>query len=184
MEWSTVVGLLTAVVAVAGSVLSGWLSQRAVRTSNREAWEHQKLLRQLELNAHRDKDRDSELRQVYVEFNAAARHYLARLKDLYHEMESVDVNLLKALENVDTVKAEYRHKYAIAQMLVPDSVLPHVRATNRQLGYIYGPLAAAIRSAGATTLDHGKLRATINQTWDELATLRTEMRRDLGTSAA
>lgn len=183
MEWSFVAGLLTAVVAVAGSVLSGWLSQRGARESSREAWEHQMILRQTELEAHRDRDRDAELREVYVELNAAARHYLARLKDLAHDIQLDDVDLLKALGGVDAVRAEYRHRYAVAQMLVPDTVLPYVRAANKQLGVVYGRLAAPVRNTDAPSLDHDELRVIVDDAWHLLAALRTQMRRDLGTSA-
>ncbi|WP_327290229.1 hypothetical protein [Streptomyces sp. NBC_01198] len=177
---SAVTGLLAAAIGVGGTLGSAWLTQRRGDAARREEWERLERTRTAELAAQRRQSDVTDRRAAYTVFNTAARHYLAALNDHAHVLlhpgaEDQDA----ALAAVDTARAEYRRRYAEAQMIVPDAVLAEVREVNTALGAIYGTLARLTRGVPRDGDELPAAQAGIRRGWQLLSRMRAAMRADL-----
>ncbi|WP_369244238.1 hypothetical protein [Streptomyces sp. R41] len=176
---SAVAGLLAAVVGVGGTLGSAWLTQRRGDASRREEWEHLERTRRAELVAQQAESGREARRTAYTEFNAAARHYLATLNDHAHVLH-IGYDPQESLSTVETARADYRRRYAEAQMTVPDTVLTEVRRVDVGLGSVYGVLARLTHGTAREADDIEDVRDEIKQAWRDLSTMRSTMRADLG----
>ncbi|MFJ4368861.1 hypothetical protein ACIP4S_32660 [Streptomyces chartreusis] len=176
---STVAGLLAAVVGVGGTLGSAWLTQRRGDASRREEWERVERSRRAELAAQQVESGRETRRAAYTEFNAAARHYLATLNDHAHVLR-IGYAPQESLAAVETARADYRRRYAEAQMIVPDIVLTEVRRVDIGLGSVYGILARLTHDTAREGDDIESVRDTIKQGWRDLSRMRAAMRTDLG----
>ncbi|WP_446038590.1 hypothetical protein [Streptomyces sp. SID1121] len=176
---SAVAGLLAAVVGVGGALGSAWLTQRRGEASRRAEQEHLERTRLAELASQRRQSDLASRKAAYTEFNAAARHYLATLNDHTHVLRPGSADSRESLHAVDTARAEYRRRYAEAQMLAPDAVLAEVRRVNAGLGAVYGALARLTRGTAREGEDVAAARAGIATCWADLSRMRATMRADL-----
>ncbi|MFF1637745.1 hypothetical protein ACFVXA_08950 [Streptomyces sp. NPDC058246] len=178
---SAVAGLLAAVVGVGGTLGSAWLTQRRGDASRREEWEHLERTRRTELAAQQVESGREAHKAAYTEFNAAARHYLASLNDHAHVLR-IGYDTQESMATVEAARADYRRRYAEAQMTVPDTVLTEVRRVDISLGSVYGTLARLTHGTAREADDLGNVREQIKQAWRDLSRMRATMRTDLGVS--
>ncbi|MGW5132726.1 hypothetical protein [Streptomyces sp. NPDC004135] len=176
---AAVAGLLAATVGVGGTLGSAWLTQRRGDASRREEWERLERARRDEADVQRA-EVDREARRVaYIEFNAAARHYLATLNDHRHILR-VGHDPQESLSAVEAARVEYRRRYAEAQMIVPDLVLTEVNRVDGDLNAVYGVLARLTRGTEHEGDDIEAVRDAVKRGWRDLFRMRTAMRADLG----
>ncbi|WP_405590397.1 hypothetical protein [Streptomyces sp. NBC_01190] len=84
-----------------------------------------------------------------------------------------------ALAAVDTARADYRQRYAEAQMIVPDAVFDEVREVNTALGAVYGTLVRLTRGMPREGDDLPGVQRGVRQGWRLLSRMRAAMRTDL-----
>jgi hypothetical protein len=133
-----------------------------------------------EERAHQNEQTLIETRRgCYVALNTAARIYQTELTNYIYALTAEDVPEDQR-QRVEESRLDHRARHAEAQMILPDPVLDRAGAVNRNLGQLYGILKRIDSGAAgsADTLTEAETRRQMS--WDLLAEMRAEMRRDLG----
>lgn len=178
---ASVAGLLAAAVGVGGTLGSAWLTQRRSDAARREEWERLERARATELSSARAEAVLEARRVAYTAFNAAARQYLACLRDHAQTLRpGATDDAVASLEALDTTRTEFRQRYAEAQMTVPDPVLEEIRRVSRHLGTIYGTLIRLTRGVPREGDDLTTAHAAVKEGWELLRSMRRTMRAELG----
>ncbi|WP_336321729.1 hypothetical protein [Streptomyces lavendofoliae] len=189
------VGLLVAIVGVAGTLGAALLTQnRADRTKRmellaaaeqrREERAHAAELLRAEQAEARLREGLERRRACYITLNTAARQYLTAMTSHLHAVrrgEDVD----GSLERLEASRLAFRDSYAEAQMIAPDTVLRSFSVAKKQLNTAYGSL----RKLGATPSSYAEELASLEgrfhaEVWPRLADMKRSMRADLGVDDA
>lgn len=185
------VGLLIAVVGVAGTLGAALLTQnRADRSKRmelqvaaeqrREERGHAEELLQAEQARQWQRESLERRRACCITLNTASRQYLTEMTNyLYALQGSQDADT--ALKNLEAGRLAYRDSYAEAQMILPDAVLRAGSTAKERLNAAYGTLrkygAAPSTYAGELAALEGELHEKV---WPCLGALKQSMRADLG----
>ncbi len=175
---SAVTGLLAAAVGVGGTLGSAWLTQRRGDALRREEWERLERSRLAERAAQQRQSGREARQAAYTGINGAARHYLATLNDHGHVLR-IGGDPAESLAAVEAARVDYRHRYAEAQMIVPDAVLAELRKVDKGLGSVYGSLVRVTRGRSREGDDLDTVRTVVKQGWRDLSSMRAAMRTDL-----
>lgn len=180
---ASVSALIVAFLGIAGTVTSGFLAQwGAGRTKARELAHSDNQTRAERAYQERRTLLDAR-RSCYADLNTAARLYQTALTDFFHALNcgSVSPEIQEALEEA---RLAHRARHSEAQMLVPDNVLGVASAVNKHLGEFYGLLKRlqADMPEGSDSL--ARAEEYRRNSWDLIAGMRSEMRRDLGVGGA
>lgn len=185
------VGLLVAVVGVAGTLGAALLTQnRADRTKRmeleaaarqrREERDHAGDLLKAEQAVQRQREGLERRRTCYIKLNIASRLYVTEMTNYLHALRSgQDVDV--ALSSLEAARLAHRESYAESQMISPDVVLRPSGAAKSALNAAYGKL----RTYGAAPATYAEELANLERVfqadvWPYLGALRKTMRDDLG----
>ncbi|MFD4030966.1 hypothetical protein ACFWVP_10620 [Streptomyces sp. NPDC058637] len=185
------VGLLIAVVGVAGTLGAALLTQnRADRTKRmelqaaaeqrREERGHAEALLQAEQARQWQGESLERRRTCYIALNTASRQYVTEMTNYVHALRGrQDVDA--ALNNLEVARLGFRDSYAESQMVFPDAVLRAASAAKTALNTAYGTL----RKYGAEPSTYAEELAALEdafheQVWPHLGALKQSMRADLG----
>ncbi|MFE7749963.1 hypothetical protein [Streptomyces sp. NPDC057428] len=185
------VGLLIAVVGVAGTLGAALLTQnRADRTKRmelqaaaeqrREERGHAEALLQAEQARQWQSENLERRRACYIALNTASRQYLTEMTNYLHALRGrQDVDA--ALNTLEVARLGFRDSYAESQMVFPDAVLRAAGAAKTALNTAYSTL----RKYGATPSAYAEELAALEdafraQVWPYLGALKQSMRADLG----
>ncbi|QGV78537.1 hypothetical protein [Streptomyces ficellus] len=185
------VGLLIAVVGVAGTLGAALLTQnradrtkrmelRAAAEQRREERDHALELLRVERADERQRESLERRRACYISLNTAARQYLTAMTSHLHALrrgEDSDASL----ENLEAARLSFRDCYAEAQMIAPDAVSRASGAAKSRLNAAYGTL----REYGAAPADHAEELAGLEgefhrEVWPYVGEMKRAMRADLG----
>ena len=117
--------MVTAVVTAVVGVL-GTLFAPVVTTSTA------KRQRAVEARTEQERQRFEERRAAYTAMNRASRHLHTLLKDALHRIRD-DVYTDDDRAQLEEARRDYRHRYAEAQMIVPETILQASREVNTVL---------------------------------------------------
>lgn len=185
------VGLLIAVVGVAGTLGAALLTQnRADRTKRmelqaaadqrREERGHAEELLKAEQARQWQRESLERRRTCYIALNTASRQYLTEMTNYTHALRrGQDADA--ALSNLEVARLGFRDSYAESQMVLPDAVLRAAGATKKALNTAYGTL----RKYGAEPSTYAEELAALESTfheevWPYLGAMKQVMRADLG----
>ncbi|GLU46523.1 hypothetical protein [Nocardiopsis ansamitocini] len=176
-----VLGLLTALTGIAGTLASAFMVQRGAERSKARELEHAERMRAEERRHADERTALDTRRSCYVALNTAARYYHIVLTDCRHALQA-DLMTEELRSRLDEARVDHRAQHAEAQMVLPDTVLGAAGGVNRGLNSVYGivkRLDSGSHPAGESVLDveHG-----LSGAWGHLVAMRTVMRADLGIS--
>ncbi|MEV4558708.1 hypothetical protein AB0K51_17185 [Kitasatospora sp. NPDC049285] len=180
MDATGLAAVIAAVVGVLGTLASAVLTQRRGDAARREERELTERIRRADRDELRRSTDRTDLRACYVALNTAARQYLTALNDHAHALRRQQPSTAAELAAVEAARAEYRQRYAEAQMTVPDAVLAEASRANHRLGVLYGTLVRIAHGTARPGDDLTAYPAAVDAAWDGLAVLRHTMRTDLG----
>ncbi|MGW1542978.1 hypothetical protein ACWCPM_22515 [Streptomyces sp. NPDC002309] len=185
------VGLLIAVVGVAGTLGAALLTQnRADRTKRmelqaaaeqrREERGHAQELLRAEQAVQRQRESLERRRTCYITLNTASRQYLTAMTNHLYALERGE-DVATSLERLEACRLVYRDSYAESQMIIPDAVLRASSTAKKRLNAAYGKLmkcgAAPSTYAQELAAFEGELHEEV---WPCLGELKQSMRADLG----
>ncbi|NBE55071.1 hypothetical protein [Streptomyces boluensis] len=160
--------MLAAVAGVLGTLLAPLVSTWATRRQ-----------RAAEIRSEDHRRSYEERRAAYTGMNRASHHFHTLLKDALHRLRD-GVYTDEDRTQVEEARREYRHRYAEAQMIVPERVLESSRELNKVL---------AAADATAKRIDRGIARegesaeqalGALKSAEPRLQALHRLMREDLG----
>jgi hypothetical protein len=134
---ATVATIVTAGIAVLGTLLSPVLVQFITARTKAQEFELSRRQRQEEREVEARLDKYANLRASYTELNAEMRKFLRALSNYLHliSRRQCDATARAAL---DEARETYLRCYSDAQMRVSDEVLEAAARANEGLGRLYG----------------------------------------------
>ncbi|RST18622.1 hypothetical protein E2C00_29145 [Streptomyces sp. WAC05374] len=185
------VGLLVAIVGVAGTLGAALLTQnRADRTKRmelqaaaeqrREERDHARELLRAEQAEARLREGLERRRACYITLNTAARQYVTAMTNHVHAVRRGE-DTAGSLTRLEECRLAFRDSYAEAQMVAPDTVLRACSTAKTRLNTAYGSLRDLCTAPSAHAEELAALEAGFHQeVWPYLGAMKRSMRADLG----